>query len=388
MRDAKSEMVHVFSFVYNIVNKIAENKNEVEICASTFPQPWSGSGGAVSAEVRRENYLQSLDRTRIGTTMKALLLLFALSASAQLPLPQIDFAPHTYVCLQAADLRLDGKLDDASWQAATWSENFVDIEGPRGLVPSLRTRVKMLWDESYFYFGAELEEPQIWACLTERDAVIFHDNDFEIFLDPDGDTHNYYELEVNAMGTEWDLKLDKPYRDGVDDSVAHNEWDIDGLITAICIDGTLNDASDVDKGWSLEIAIPWTCIEEGRPQVGEQWRVNFSRVQWDVDSEQVKIPDSTEHNWVWSPQGLIAMHYPEMWGFVQFEESASPFIWNHEQDLLWALRQKYYTYRQGGGASDGVEEIRRDDSVLASEGPFAISREGRTFRIATPVVSE
>ncbi len=25
-----------------------------------------------------------------------------------------------------------------------------------------------------------------------------------------------------------------------------------------------------------------------------------------------------EHNWVWSPQGLIAMHCPEMWGEVMF----------------------------------------------------------------------
>ena len=63
-----------------------------------------------------------------------------------------------------------------------------------------------------------------------RDAVIYHDNDFEVFIDPDGDNHLYYELEINALGTEWDLLLVKPYRDG---GPAVNAWDIQGLRTAV-----------------------------------------------------------------------------------------------------------------------------------------------------------
>ena len=64
----------------------------------------------------------------------------------------------------------------------------------------------MLWDDEYFYFAAELIEDQIWATLTERDSVIFYDNDFEIFIDPDGDSHQYYEFEINALNTVWDLR--------------------------------------------------------------------------------------------------------------------------------------------------------------------------------------
>ncbi len=63
------------------------------------------------------------------------------------------------------------------------------------------------------------------ARCTARDSVIFHDNDFEVFVDPDGDTHAYYELEVNALGTQWDLMLIKPYRDG---GRAIDAWDIAG----------------------------------------------------------------------------------------------------------------------------------------------------------------
>lgn len=79
-------------------------------------------------------------------------------------------------------------MNDPFWEKVDWSESFVDIEGDLKPLPFYDTKVKMLWDENYFYFGAKMEDPHVWATLTERDAVIFKDNDFEIFLDPDG-TH-------------------------------------------------------------------------------------------------------------------------------------------------------------------------------------------------------
>lgn len=278
------------------------------------------------------------------------------------PVPRLPFAPKSYVCYRtSAPLVLEGKLDDEAWQRAAWTEDFVDIEGERKPVPRFRTRAKMLWDEKNFYIAAELEEPQVWATLTKRDAIIFYDNDFEVFIDPDGDTHRYYELEVNALATEWDLFLVKPYRDG---GPPLHAWDIQGLQTRTHIVGTINHASDVDRGWSVEIAMPWEVLKEcspsgAPPKEGQQWRVNFSRVEWQtevIDGEYVKVKNAqtnkplAEDNWVWSPQGLINMHYPEMWGFVQFSEkevgsaSDSVRVPVHEQ-AKWALRQLYYHQR-------------------------------------------
>ena len=104
-------------------------------------------------------------------------------------------------------MKVDGRLGESAWAAAAWSDQFVDIEGDAAPPPRFRTRAKMLWDDEYFYVAAEMEEPDVWGTLTDRDAVIFHDNDFEAFIDSDGDTHAYYELEVNALGTPWDLML-------------------------------------------------------------------------------------------------------------------------------------------------------------------------------------
>ena len=85
----------------------------------------------------------------------------------------------------------------------------------------------------------------MWATITTRDAVIFQDDDFEVFLDPGGDTHEYYELEVNALGTAWDLFLVKPYRDG---GPALHAWDIAGLAVGVDVRGTINRPGDRDRG--------------------------------------------------------------------------------------------------------------------------------------------
>jgi hypothetical protein len=37
----------------------------------------------------------------------------------------------------------------------------------------------------------------------------------------------------------------------------------------------------------------------------------------------VKAPHLAEDNWVWSPQGLINMHVPERWGWVEFAGSGN-----------------------------------------------------------------
>jgi hypothetical protein len=242
--------------------------------------------------------------------------------------PAADLAPYVppkgYVCYRAAEpVRIDGRLDKPVWRNIPWTDDFVDIQGGAKPRPRLRTRAKMLWDDRYFYVAAELQEPHVWATLTQHDAVIFQDNDFEVFIDPNGDNHEYYEFEINALNTGWDLLLPRPYKDG---GRAVTSWEIPGLKTAVHVDGTLNDPTDIDKGWSVEIAFPWKVLGElayrpAPPRDGEQWRVNFSRVEWEheiAEGKYRKVAGRPEDNWVWSPQGVINMHRPETWGYVQF----------------------------------------------------------------------
>ena len=335
--------------------------------------------------------------------LAAALCVSALSlVAAQRTSPDLEalpFAPRTYVSYRAPSrINVNGKLDEPAWTAAAWTDAFVDIEGGTRPQPRFWTRAKMLWDDEYFYVAAEMEEPDLWGSLRERDSVIFHDNDFEIFIDPDGDTHAYYELEVNALGTPWDLLLIKPYRDG---GPAINAWDIAGLEVGIDLRGTINRPGDRDDGWTAELAMPWKILREAAPghrlpRAGDRWRINFSRVEWQTEAGGGKYTKRLkpgteeplpENNWVWSPQGAINMHMPERWGYVQFSgkpagRGTDAFVEDPNERVMWALRRLYYRQRDFRAANGGYASTL--EALTPSAGPGAragdIRVEGLEFR--------
>ncbi|MEE4178497.1 MAG: carbohydrate-binding family 9-like protein [Bacteroides sp.] len=313
--------------------------------------------------------------------------------------------PRTYVAYRTSQkLFLDGRLDEADWQAVPWTEDFTDIEGSLKPSPFLQTRVKMLWDENYFYIAAELEEPHLWATYTERESIIFHENNFEVFIDPKGDTHNYYELEINALGTVWDLMLLKPYRNGGQPISA---WDVAGFKYGIELRGTLNDPTDRDTLWTVEMAFPWKVLKEAAPgkrppRAGDQWRINFSRVQWQIEAVeglyQKVIKTETglpypEYNWVWSPQGVIDMHRPESWGYVQFSalkagEGKEAFNIHQDEYLKFVLRELYYRqhnfFWEHQRYARSLEELNPDDLEFFAPYPVAFDVAQTRFRLSLP----
>jgi hypothetical protein len=310
----------------------------------------------------------------------ALLLLF-LPASHEPVLAQVQgyeqwpyvktIQPEGYVCYRVSGaIKLDGRLDEPSWKAAPWTAYFVDIEGARKPLPRFKTHVKMIWDDKYFYIGAELEEPHVWGTLTFRDQIIYLENDFEVFIDPNSDNHEYYEIELGPLNTVWDLYMPVPYKDFLTGIPFDAAWELPGMKTAVSVDGTINDPRDVDKGWSVEFAIPWTALAQkahrpSPPRHGDQWRVNFSRVEYvhDIVTSDRSCADMLNNayktragipcdNWVWSPQGFLDMHRPEMFGYVQFS-TAKPGTDTFHLDPTFAARVflhgLYYAQRDFNG---------------------------------------
>lgn len=245
------------------------------------------------------------------------------------PIPPPTEPPQRYSCPRASGpIAIDGRLDEPAWQNAPWTQSFVDIEGARKPQPPLKTQAKLLWNDEFLYIGAEVQEPHVWATLKHRDEIVFHDNDFEVFIDPDGDTREYYEIEINALNTIFDLFLVRTYNDG---GPALHAWDCKGMKSAVHVDGTLNDPTDVDRGWTVEMALPWKTLAEAAhrpapPTVGDTWRMNFSRVEWQqhiVQGRYEKVQEEPENNWVWCPQGVIDIHIPQRWGYVEFVSRAA-----------------------------------------------------------------
>lgn len=271
--------------------------------------------------------------------------------------------PKGYVVQHTSQpLTLDGNLRESDWQKAAWTTDFVDIEGAAKPLPTFQTRVKMLWNDSTLFIAATMQEPQIWATQTHHDDIIYKDNDFEVFIDPDNNTHQYFEVEVNAINKIFDLYLPKPYRNQGDALIS---WDVAGLRSGVALNGTLNQAQDQDKSWTVEMAIPLRAVRMGfpfnPPAEGTLWRINFSRVEWDTRPDgrrAVKLRDASgkelpEHNWVWSPQGVINMHYPERWGYLQFTRQAGT-TWQLpaaelRKQYLWLVYYRQQEYRQRTG---------------------------------------
>src|SRR6202451_121249 len=207
-------------------------------------------------------------------------------------------------------LSIDGKLDEPSWLAAPKSTAFVDIM--TGEPAWFDTRVALLWDDDHLYFGFWAEEPTVWGTLTERNSKIYEENDLEVFI---AGQDAYYEFEINALNTVYEAfwiwkdkflpgskyfgrpEFDPATQrtmvlDGVGGHVHARgqrwgflDWDCRGLLHAVHVDGTLNQRDDVERGWSAEIAIPWTSLSllaDGRslpPRHGDEWRIDCSRFE-------------------------------------------------------------------------------------------------------------
>ena len=283
--------------------------------------------------------------------------------------------PQTYAAYRTrGKIKVDGKLGELDWSRAASSEAFVDISGPDFPKPTKETTVKMLWDDDYLYIGATLVEDNIVGNLKQRDTIIWKQNDFEIFIDPDGDGVNYFEIETNVRGTLLDLIMDKPYRSGGN---FYSPWDCKDIRLAVSCKGTIGKSSDKDQYWTVEAAIPRKSLMWGftDPDTLPYWRINFSRVEW--------LQPDKEENWVWCPTGKVDMHMPERWGYLIFvnapvgskTEAVPADVDKEAYKLLWAM-----FYAQ-------LDAKERTGRYLASEGEFGLTSEEREKVVTIEVES-
>jgi hypothetical protein len=260
-----------------------------------------------------------------------------------------------YICYRTREaLNIDGKLTESAWTKAPKSPRFVDMV--TGDPAFFDTRAAALWDDENLYIGFWVEEPFVEAHLTERDSIIFMENDVEVFIDG-GDC--YYEFEINALNTIYEVfyiwrdayqrggKFDVPEFDIVSKGLsfggnydrtgwdfwkgihsrgvrwAFTEWDFPGVKSAVHVDGVLNDKSVVDKGWKVELAFPWSGMKwlaNGRslpPQNGDEWNIFFGRFEKLEVANQLPQPQPA---WSWSKIGTPDTHTPEKFTRVQFSD--------------------------------------------------------------------
>ncbi len=154
---------------------------------------------------------------------------------------------------------------------------------------------------------AYLQEDNLTAYMTKRDTMIYKEPCFEIFIDPGSDGIDYYEIEVNAIGTIWDLKLRSAK--GIINAPSNIiHWNIPDDYINVTYQGTVNDTTDIDSHWTCEVFIPWEELG-GKPFVNTSWSFNFMRIDYVNDMPQY---------WVWKKTGHEMIHYPDAWPRITF----------------------------------------------------------------------
>jgi len=271
---------------------------------------------------------------------------FAQDAVWKYPCPTNEIARYTAYRV-TEEPRIDGVLDERVWHVAPTSPRFVDIVTGQ---PALHdTHAMVVWDDRRLYVAYRVAEPNVQARYTRPNDPIYNDNDVEFFIaGPDA----YYEFELNAHNTSYEVffiwedayeprgfagagefarsRL-KPFN-GVGfpnhprgGRLGQFEWAFPGKQTAVHIEGTLNDTLDTDRGWTVELAFPWTgcrwLATDGRavpPHHGDVWRMDFSR----FNTYKVPAPAQDSGGWVWTRHGVWDSHIPECFVFVQFSTNS------------------------------------------------------------------
>lgn len=260
-----------------------------------------------------------------------------------------------YLCHKINEkIPLDGKLEHPVWQKALKTRRFVDIIGGN---PGLYdTHAAMLYDDENLYIGFWCEEPFPHATITQRDGLLWFENDLEVFIDG-GDC--YYEFQLSALNTVyevlyiwqdvyekngWSKKAEFDIlRNGAitfggnydrtghyfwrgshprGNRWAYLRWDFPGLQTFVHVDGVLNDSTQVSKGWTALIVFPWSGMKNlaglraTPPAEGDIWRIFLGRYETlSMNGEKVSV------GWALDPIGNNDNHYPEKFSMIQFTQS-------------------------------------------------------------------
>jgi hypothetical protein len=238
----------------------------------------------------------------------------ALPAAAQDrgPLGPMDEGVPTYVCQRAVGkIQVDGKLGEASWRLAKPTTRFV-FPWPDQPGDKQKTTVQLVWDDEALYVGYTCRDTDITGVYTRRDDPTYKDDCVEVFLDVAPDkTDFYYGFEMNCRGVMYDYFMCWPL-------CILNRFNCKGWRLATHIDGTLNDSSDTDRGWTLEVRTPFANFEGLRkdpPKDGERWRMQMNR--WDGKDKRALSE--------WTPSGKSEPdpHRPAGFGVLEFSAEAA-----------------------------------------------------------------
>jgi len=185
----------------------------------------------------------------------------------------------TCLCRKTPEqITVDGHLSEAVWRRLQPAGDFWLADGTGN--PQLPTELKICWDDSNLYLGFVAVDTDIWGTMRKRDDPIYEEEVVEAFLCSGDDVTRYCEFEFSPHNVVFDAAIRCPESGDRRFMQADVSWNCEGLRSAVNVVGTLDDHTDLDERWTVEVALPFSQIGRGgrAPRDRERWRANFYRI--------------------------------------------------------------------------------------------------------------
>jgi hypothetical protein len=203
-----------------------------------------------------------------------------ISVPASAPASAAASAPSAppYVIRRATGpIKIDGKADEKDWATAQSTGPFTTAKGGDPVPGAASAR--LLWDDKNLYVFVDVNDPDVASQWKKHDDPLWKEDTVELFIDADKNGKGYVELQVNPRNATFDAWYPTVRPD------SDVKWD-SKMVTAVKVEGTLDNRDDVDKGWHAELAIPLAAVK-GKddkmdvrlpPKPGDTWKLDIVRV--------------------------------------------------------------------------------------------------------------
>ncbi|MCM8817829.1 MAG: carbohydrate-binding family 9-like protein [Candidatus Omnitrophica bacterium] len=176
------------------------------------------------------------------------------------------------------ELKIDGLLDEQDWYLAKALEFFVPVTLQQ---PVSKTVAKLLYNQKYLYVGFTCFDKDIRATYVRRDSPIWEEDVVEVFIMTSCSGGPYFEFEFSPIKTIFDAFFVYPERTNKS-IIESSKWNCEGILVESFVSGTINDPSDFDNHWTIEIAIPFLSLPtlKNPPKKGEKWLFHLARYDY------------------------------------------------------------------------------------------------------------
>jgi hypothetical protein len=192
-------------------------------------------------------------------------------------------APYT-----GTPVTVDGRLDDAVWAEATAYELALCADRrDAGMTLAEGGTARFAWDERFLYMAVEFADSDVVAEGTQDGEHHYKLGDLaELFLWPE-DRSWYWELYVTPHARQTAFFFPEPGRLGLPSTFGNH---VD-LTVGAQVQGTLNDRSDRDRGWTAEMAVPVSALTQRGEAWGPEaaWRILVGRYNYSVHLPAVEL---------------------------------------------------------------------------------------------------